>query len=90
MKPATFQALSSFDRRMTEFLADLRAQKARRGQRVMAPEELEVEWARLRARLGIPIDRKTWADFERLAEELDVAPPSVKGAPRKASGKKKR
>lgn len=89
MKPATFQALSSFDRRMTEFLADLRAQKARRGERVMAPGDLEVEEAKLRARLGIPIDWKTWADFERLAGELNVAPPAVKSSPRrKTSGKR--
>ena len=77
MQPATFQALSLFDRRLADFLADLRAQKAKRGERVMAPGDLEVEEAKLRARLGIPIDRKTWADFERLSGELGCPMPEL-------------
>jgi len=89
MQPAAFQALSLFDRRLADFLADLRSQKAERGQRVMAPGDLEIEEAKQRARLGIPIDRKTWADFERLAGELRVAVPPVKSAPRRKPGGKK-
>jgi LDH2 family malate/lactate/ureidoglycolate dehydrogenase len=77
MQPAAFQALSLFDRRLADFLADLRSQKARRGARVLAPGDLEIEEAKVRARLGIPIDRKTWADFERLAGELGCPLPEL-------------
>jgi LDH2 family malate/lactate/ureidoglycolate dehydrogenase len=77
MQPAAFQALSLFDRRLADFLADLRSQKAKRGERVLAPGDLEIEEAGIRARLGIPVDRKTWADFEHLANELGCPLPEV-------------
>jgi LDH2 family malate/lactate/ureidoglycolate dehydrogenase len=83
MQPSTFQALSLFDRRLADFLADLRSQEARRGERVLAPGDLEVEEAKLRARLGVPVDRKTWADFERLAGEFGIAMPETMAPPRR-------
>ena len=87
MQPSTFQALSLFDRRLADFLADLRSQKAKRGERVLAPGDLETEEGKLRARLGIPVDRTTWADFERLSDELGVAMPNVMPAPRRKQGR---
>ena len=67
-----------------DFLADLRSQKAKRGERVLAPGDLEIEEAGVRARLGIPIDRRTWADFERLAGEFGCPLPEVMPSPRRA------
>lgn len=84
MQPSAFQALSLFDRRLADFLADLRSQRARRGERVLAPGDLEIEEARLRARLGIPVDRRTWADLERLAGEFGCPLPEVMPSPRRA------
>jgi LDH2 family malate/lactate/ureidoglycolate dehydrogenase len=50
---------------------------------VLAPGDLEVEEAKLRARLGVPVDRKTWADFERLAGEFGIAMPETMAPPRR-------
>lgn len=83
MQPSTFQALSLFDRRLADFLADLRSQKAKRGERVMAPGDLEIAEARLRARLGVPVDWKTWDDFERLSVELGRPMPPTMAMPRR-------
>jgi LDH2 family malate/lactate/ureidoglycolate dehydrogenase len=77
MQPSFFQALSVFDRRLADLLKDLRGQKAKRGERVLAPGDLEIEEAAVRARLGIPIDRKTWGDFEQLAGELGCPLPET-------------
>ena len=89
MQPAAFQALSLFDRRLADFLADLRSQKAKRGERVLAPGDLEIEESRIRARLGIPVDRKTWADFEQLAGELGCSLPEHISPPRRSGRKAK-
>jgi LDH2 family malate/lactate/ureidoglycolate dehydrogenase len=77
LKPAIFQALSAFDARVGAFLADLRAQPAEPGQRVMAPGDVEKVEAARRAREGIPVDSTTWAALGEAAARYGRAvPPS--------------
>jgi LDH2 family malate/lactate/ureidoglycolate dehydrogenase len=72
-----FQPRQGFFQRVGEFLDDLRAQKARPGEKVMAPGD--PEWAALSDRTahGMPIDRATWASMGSYADKLDCALPKV-------------
>src|SRR5262245_14665571 len=78
MMPAMFQAVASFDARVGAFLADLRSQPAKRGQKVMAPGDIEKAEAKRRAREGIPIDRTTWASLQQSAEQYRRTVPAAR------------
>jgi ureidoglycolate dehydrogenase (NAD+) len=83
LNPAIFQALGAFDARIRDFLADLRRQPARLGERVMAPGDLEKAEAMRRARDGIPIDHITWESLTALAAQYGIAMPATVDAPAK-------
>jgi LDH2 family malate/lactate/ureidoglycolate dehydrogenase len=76
LRPDRFQPLDAFNSQIATFLADLRAQPAHPGKRVMAPGDPEREASADRTANGIPIDPVTWATFQELAAEFDVAAPS--------------
>lgn len=78
LNPALFQALSSFDARVGEFLSDLRSQPAQPGRRVLAPGDIEKAEAVRRAGNGIPVDGSTWASLEESAKRYGCAVPAAR------------
>lgn len=76
LNPAIFQALAAFDARVGAFLADLRAQPAHPGQKVMAPGDVEKAEAAKRAVEGIPVDSVTWAALEAAAARFGTKVPA--------------
>jgi LDH2 family malate/lactate/ureidoglycolate dehydrogenase len=72
-----FQPAAAFATRMREFLAELRQQPARPGQRVMAPGD--PEWAAFadRSAHGVPIDQATWDSLGDYAGRFAVAVPDA-------------
>ena len=78
LRPELFQPLALFDARVAAFLADLRAQPARPGARVMAPGDPEREAQADRHANGVPVDLVTWASLREIAHRHGVAvPPAV-------------
>jgi ureidoglycolate dehydrogenase (NAD+) len=77
LSPAVFQALSAFDARISDFLADLRAQPAKPGQKVYAPSDIEKGEAKKRAVDGIPVDNVTWNALEGFAAQYGVKVPAA-------------
>jgi len=77
LRPEAFQALSAFDERVGAFLSDLRGQPAKTGERVLAPGDLEKAEAERRRRLGVPVDRSTWAALGALGERYRVGLPDA-------------
>ena len=75
LKPELFQPLALFNARVAEFLADLRAQPARPGARVMAPGDPEREAQAERRANGIPVDVATWTTLRSLAVRHGCAVP---------------
>ena len=75
LDPSAFQVLAAFDARIGAFLADLRAQPAAVGAKVMAPGDIEKAEAQKRRREGIPVDRATWGELAAAAERLGVQVP---------------
>ncbi len=73
---AAFQALAAFDARVGAFLADLRAEPAAAGERVMAPGDIEKAEAAKRQREGIPVDQVTWDDLAATAARTGVTVPA--------------
>ena len=78
LAPALFQAVAVFDARIGAFLADLRAQPAQPGRKVMAPGDIEKAEAAKRAANGIPVDRKTWAALATSAEQYGCTVPAAR------------
>ena len=76
MKPQAFGA-TGYDSSITAILDDLRAQPAQAGQEVMAPGDPEKREAAERARLGVPLDRRTWARLVEFAGTVGVAVPEA-------------
>ncbi len=72
---ATNASDSAFSGRLSTLLADLRAQPARPGARVLAPGDPEAATAAERSALGIPLRAEEHAWLSRLAAELDEPPP---------------
>lgn len=72
-----FQPRQAFASRVREFLADLRGQPARAGEKVMAPGD--PEWAAFADRTanGMPIDAATWRTLGDYAATFGVAIPDV-------------
>ena len=72
-----FQPQQAFAHRLIEFLADLRGQQARPGEKVMAPGD--PEWAALEERTanGLPIDAATWGVMGDYAKTFGCPLPDV-------------
>jgi LDH2 family malate/lactate/ureidoglycolate dehydrogenase len=72
-----FQPNQAFANRLIEFLADLRGQPARTGEKVMAPGD--PEWAALEERTakGLPIDQATWDSLGDYAQIYGCVLPEV-------------
>lgn len=81
LKPAIFQALTSFDATVGAFLTDLRAQPAMTRHKVMAPGDVEKAEAARRAAEGIPVDAVTWAALKSAAERLGRQIPEAPQTP---------
>ena len=77
LRPETFQALTAFDARVGEFLADLRAAPAKPGHHVKAPGDVEKAEADKRRRDGVPVDRVTWEALGKVAARFGVARPAA-------------
>ena len=75
LRPDVFQPLAVMNARIAAFLADLRAQPARPGTRVMAPGDPEREAREDRRANGIPVDRTTWTALQALAARHGCAVP---------------
>ncbi len=76
MQPALFQSLAVFDARLSAFLADLRAQPAQPGKRVMAPGDPELAAAAERRANGIPVDLTTWGALQEFAARQNLPCPA--------------
>ena len=77
LRPETFRALTAFNASIGDFLDDLRRQPAKPGASVMAPGDIEKAEATRRAKLGVPIDHKTWTELGALADRYGVPVPPV-------------
>lgn len=72
-----FGTVSDFKNRADALIRDPRSAPLAHGfQRITMPGELEQETEERRARLGIPIEERTWTDIEKLAEEIGLDLPS--------------
>ncbi|GGY00840.1 malate dehydrogenase [Litchfieldella qijiaojingensis] len=81
MRPEAFVDLETYRARMREYLADLRAQPALEGAEVLAPGDREWRCQAHRDAEGIPLDSANLEAYQRLAEELGVAPLSMSWQP---------
>ncbi|MDQ2105989.1 Ldh family oxidoreductase [Azospirillum isscasi] len=77
LRPELFQPLALFNSRVADFLADLRAQPARPGARVMAPGDPEREAQADRRANGIPVDVATWTALRGLAARKGCVMPAA-------------
>lgn len=76
MKPQAFGA-SGYAASMAALLGDLRMEPSQPGQAVMAPGDPEKREAAERARLGVPLDRRTWERLVGFAGTVNVAVPDT-------------
>lgn len=76
MQPELFQTLAVFDARLAAFLADLRAQPAHPGKRVLAPGDPELVAASERRVHGIPVDLITWNALQDFADRQRILCPA--------------
>ncbi|HYG84941.1 MAG TPA: Ldh family oxidoreductase [Azospirillum sp.] len=76
LRPEIFLPLAAFNAGIARFLADLRAQPAKPGARVMAPGDPEREAQAERRANGVPVDATTWIDLRTLATRYSYAEPA--------------
>ena len=75
IKPEAFLGVEAYAERMARYLADIRAQAARPGTRVMAPGDREWAIEEQRRAAGVPIEPPVWAEFRAIGERFGVALP---------------
>ncbi|MFC3282156.1 Ldh family oxidoreductase [Litchfieldella rifensis] len=78
MRPDAFTDRATYQASMRDYLDDLRAQPAQPGAEVLAPGDREWRCQARRDAEGIPLDPANLTAFERIAEELGLAPLTVR------------
>ena len=79
LRPEVFQPLAAFDAGLARFLADLRAQPAKPGRRVMAPGDPELAAQAERQANGVPIDASTWTELRTIGARYGCTEPAPLG-----------
>lgn len=74
IKPEAFVAPDLYQQQMASYLAELRAQAARPGTRIMAAGDREWVEEAVRQKTGIPFDAAVWTEFAALARTYDLVP----------------
>lgn len=74
INPDVFVSRTEFDRGMTDYLTDLRANPSQEGKKVMAPGDREWAVEDHRSAHGIPVHRNLLEEFNKLIHELKLDP----------------
>ncbi|HAR08735.1 MAG TPA: oxidoreductase [Cobetia sp.] len=73
MDPGAFEERSAFERRLAEYLKDLREMTPVEGQRVLAPGDREWQTRDERKQTGIPLDHAQRDQYRQIAERFALA-----------------
>ena len=73
MDPGAFEERSAFERRLAEYLKDLRSMAPVEGQKVLAPGDREWQTRDERKKAGIPLDHAQRDEYRQIAERYALA-----------------
>lgn len=73
MDPGAFEERSTFERRLAEYLKDLRAMAPIEGQKVLAPGDREWQTRDERMASGIPLDHTQRDEYRQITERYGLA-----------------